>query len=99
MRARHSFWNASLVSAGPVGSVKSSAAHASDRAQRQAEARLALCAPHSLLEAVKAESERRAPPVRFLQVSTDEVYGPVPVGLSRAESRALTAVRPATEET
>jgi dTDP-glucose 4,6-dehydratase len=37
---------------------------------------------HSLLEAVKAETERRGSPVRFLQVSTDEVYGPVPVGLS-----------------
>lgn len=37
---------------------------------------------HSLLEAVRSESERRGRPVRFLQVSTDEVYGPVPEGLS-----------------
>src|SRR5688572_18867031 len=41
---------------------------------------------HALLEAVRAEDARRggsAPSVRFLQVSTDEVYGPVPHGLSR----------------
>jgi dTDP-glucose 4,6-dehydratase len=41
---------------------------------------------HALLEAVRAEDERRADAahrVRFLQVSTDEVYGPVPEGLSR----------------
>jgi dTDP-glucose 4,6-dehydratase len=43
---------------------------------------------HSLLEAARAEHERRAgrgPEVRglrFVQVSTDEVYGPVPDGLS-----------------
>jgi dTDP-glucose 4,6-dehydratase len=41
---------------------------------------------HALLEAVRAEDERRGAAVRrvrFLQVSTDEVYGPVPEGLSR----------------
>jgi dTDP-glucose 4,6-dehydratase len=43
---------------------------------------------HALLEAVRAEDERRAGSgtrVRFLQVSTDEVYGPVPEGLSRED--------------
>jgi dTDP-glucose 4,6-dehydratase len=41
---------------------------------------------HALLEAVRAEDARRADDtagVRFVQVSTDEVYGPVPEGLSR----------------
>ena len=46
---------------------------------------------HALLEAVRMEDARRAerngggdgsPRVRFLQVSTDEVYGPVPEGRS-----------------
>jgi dTDP-glucose 4,6-dehydratase len=41
---------------------------------------------HSLLEGVRAASltraERGQPGPRFLQVSTDEVYGPVPVGVS-----------------
>jgi dTDP-glucose 4,6-dehydratase len=48
---------------------------------------------HALLEAVRAEDQRRAGSdggVRFLQVSTDEVYGPVPEGLSREED----AIRP-----
>lgn len=42
---------------------------------------------HALLEAARAEQERRpgGDPLRFLQVSTDEVYGPVPDGLSREE--------------
>ncbi len=42
---------------------------------------------HVLLEAVRAESEARVaggrPPLRFLQVSTDEVYGAVLEGRSR----------------
>jgi len=39
---------------------------------------------HALLEAARLERDRRGPhaPYRFLQVSTDEVYGPVLVGLS-----------------
>jgi len=40
---------------------------------------------HALLEATRAAQEARGPaepPFRFLQVSTDEVYGPVPVGRS-----------------
>jgi dTDP-glucose 4,6-dehydratase len=40
---------------------------------------------HALLEAALAAQRTRAPgdpPFRFLQVSTDEVYGPVPVGRS-----------------
>ena len=39
---------------------------------------------HALLEAARTERDRRGPdvPYRFLQVSTDEVYGPVPTGLS-----------------
>jgi dTDP-glucose 4,6-dehydratase len=36
----------------------------------------------SLLEAARAEHERRDGGFRLLQVSTDEVYGPVPEGLS-----------------
>ncbi len=36
----------------------------------------------SLLEAARAESEKRRGAFRLLQVSTDEVYGPVPAGLS-----------------
>ena len=41
---------------------------------------------HALLEAVRG-GDRRAPssPVRFLQVSTDEVYGPVPEGRHRED--------------
>jgi dTDP-glucose 4,6-dehydratase len=35
---------------------------------------------HILLEAVRRESERRGRPVRYLQVSTDEVYGSIPEG-------------------
>ena len=38
---------------------------------------------HVLLEAVRAASAGRAMPVRFLQVSTDEVYGSVETGRSR----------------
>ena len=39
---------------------------------------------HALLEAARAERDRRGTdaPYRYLQVSTDEVYGPVPQGLS-----------------
>ncbi|MFV2062823.1 MAG: dTDP-glucose 4,6-dehydratase [Chloroflexota bacterium] len=37
---------------------------------------------YSLLEAARAEHERRDSGFRLLQVSTDEVYGPVPEGLS-----------------
>lgn len=37
---------------------------------------------YSLLEAARAEHERRGGGVRLVQVSTDEVYGPVPEGLS-----------------
>jgi dTDP-glucose 4,6-dehydratase len=37
---------------------------------------------YSLLEAARAESEKRGGDFRLLQVSTDEVYGPVPEGLS-----------------
>ena len=42
---------------------------------------------HALLEAARAANERRAasPGVRFVQVSTDEVYGPVAEGLSRED--------------
>ena len=35
---------------------------------------------HVLLEAVRHESERRGDAVRFVQVSTDEVYGSIPEG-------------------
>jgi len=35
---------------------------------------------HVLLEAVRRESDRRGRPVRYLQVSTDEVYGSIPEG-------------------
>jgi dTDP-glucose 4,6-dehydratase len=35
---------------------------------------------HVLLEAARRESERRVRPVRYLQVSTDEVYGSIPEG-------------------
>ena len=35
---------------------------------------------HVLLEAVRLESERRGRSVRYLQVSTDEVYGSIPEG-------------------
>ena len=38
---------------------------------------------HVLLEAVRGASAARATPVRFLQVSTDEVYGSVESGRSR----------------
>ncbi|CAN5648038.1 dTDP-glucose 4,6-dehydratase [soil metagenome] len=40
---------------------------------------------HALLEAARTERDRRGPDAayRFVQVSTDEVYGPVPEGLSR----------------
>jgi dTDP-glucose 4,6-dehydratase len=37
---------------------------------------------YSLLEAARTESEKRDGAFRILQVSTDEVYGPVPEGLS-----------------
>jgi dTDP-glucose 4,6-dehydratase len=37
---------------------------------------------YSLLEAARAEQERRGHGFRLLQVSTDEVYGPVPEGSS-----------------
>ena len=37
---------------------------------------------YSLLEAARAEAESRGGDFRLLQVSTDEVYGPVPEGLS-----------------
>jgi len=37
---------------------------------------------HALLEAARAEQQARAGAFRFLQVSTDEVYGPVPAGHS-----------------
>ena len=37
---------------------------------------------YSLLEAARAASEQRGGECRLLQVSTDEVYGPVPEGLS-----------------
>jgi dTDP-glucose 4,6-dehydratase len=37
---------------------------------------------YSLLEAARAASEQRGGEFRLLQVSTDEVYGPVPEGLS-----------------
>jgi len=42
---------------------------------------------HALLEAARLERDRRGAgaPYRFLQVSTDEVYGPVPQGLSRED--------------
>ena len=44
---------------------------------------------HTLLEAVMAaQASRGGAPIRFLQVSTDEVYGPVPAGLS-VEADAL----------
>ena len=38
---------------------------------------------HVLLEAVREASAARATPIRFLQVSTDEVYGSVDEGRSR----------------
>ena len=37
---------------------------------------------HALLEAARLERDRRGEPVRVLQVSTDEVYGPKYTGLS-----------------
>ncbi len=43
---------------------------------------------YALLEAARAEHERRGGAFRLLQVSTDEVYGPVPEGLS-TESDAI----------
>jgi dTDP-glucose 4,6-dehydratase len=50
---------------------------------------------YSLLEAARAEQERRGPEqrVRLVQVSTDEVYGPVPEGLS-GEDDALRPTSP-----
>jgi dTDP-glucose 4,6-dehydratase len=42
---------------------------------------------HVLLEAVVAASAARSRPVRFLQVSTDEVYGSVATGRSRESDR------------
>jgi dTDP-glucose 4,6-dehydratase len=44
---------------------------------------------HVLLEAVVAASAARSRPVRFLQVSTDEVYGDVPPGVSSTEADPL----------
>jgi dTDP-glucose 4,6-dehydratase len=43
---------------------------------------------HALLEAARAEHQARGGAFRFLQVSTDEVYGPVPTGRS-VESDAM----------
>ena len=45
---------------------------------------------HSLLEAALGEHRRRGEdqPIRLVQVSTDEVYGPVPDGLSREDDPA-----------
>jgi dTDP-glucose 4,6-dehydratase len=42
---------------------------------------------HVLLEAARMERDRRrgVPPIRIVQVSTDEVYGPVAEGLSRED--------------
>lgn len=42
---------------------------------------------HALLEAARNARDERGPtaPYRYLQVSTDEVYGPVPTGLSRED--------------
>ena len=42
---------------------------------------------HVLLEAARAERDRRGPGggIRLVQVSTDEVYGPVPAGHSRED--------------
>ena len=48
---------------------------------------------YSLLEAARAEHERRGAGFRFVQVSTDEVYGPVPEGLS-VESDAMRPTSP-----
>jgi dTDP-glucose 4,6-dehydratase len=42
---------------------------------------------HVLLEAVVAASAARARPIRFLQVSTDEVYGSVEIGRSKESDR------------
>ena len=42
---------------------------------------------YSLLEAARTESEKRDGAFRLLQVSTDEVYGPVPEGLSVESDR------------
>jgi dTDP-glucose 4,6-dehydratase len=42
---------------------------------------------HVLLEAIRAASSGREAPVRFLQVSTDEVYGSVETGRSREADR------------
>jgi dTDP-glucose 4,6-dehydratase len=50
---------------------------------------------HALLEAAREERDRRGAdaPYRVVQVSTDEVYGPVPEGLSR-EGDALRPTSP-----
>jgi dTDP-glucose 4,6-dehydratase len=40
---------------------------------------------HALLEAARRQHEARDGAFRLLQVSTDEVYGPVPTGLSRED--------------
>ncbi|MFL5725961.1 MAG: dTDP-glucose 4,6-dehydratase [Chloroflexota bacterium] len=42
---------------------------------------------HVLLDAVREASARRSEPVRYLQVSTDEVYGSVEAGRSRESDR------------
>jgi dTDP-glucose 4,6-dehydratase len=42
---------------------------------------------HVLLEAVRAANVSRAEPIRYLQVSTDEVYGSVEAGESRETDR------------
>jgi dTDP-glucose 4,6-dehydratase len=42
---------------------------------------------YSLLEAARTEAEKRDGDFRLLQVSTDEVYGPVPKGLSVESDR------------
>ena len=48
---------------------------------------------YALLEAARAASERHGGAFRLLQVSTDEVYGPVPEGLS-LESDAIRPTSP-----
>jgi dTDP-glucose 4,6-dehydratase len=48
---------------------------------------------YALLEAARSEQERRGGAFRFLQVSTDEVYGPVPEGHS-TESDPLRPTSP-----
>jgi dTDP-glucose 4,6-dehydratase len=96
--ARHRFVQGDIADAGVVGPLVADAdavvnfaaeSHV-DRSILDPEAflRTGVVGVHVLLEAVRTVSADRESPVRFLQVSTDEVYGSVETGRSR-ETDAL----------